>query len=387
LRQTLTCLWKEPDAPRSFRTGVSLHSHTNHSRESLRFILQYARKSRLLEVALRLRSNWCAQTTGVMPDLRRGYWTPPLPARAAFELERGQIENALDLDSFVSLTDHDNVDAPLLLRVVPEMRDVPISTEWTLPYGAATFHLGIHNLPAARAISVLAELQAYTKNSRPADVRELLVELHADPDVLVVLNHPLWDLTEIGEERHRQELGSFLQRNGAFIHALEISGVRTWPENKEVLEIAAGWNQLVISGGDRHGCEPNSILNLTHTRTFAEFVRQIRRARESHVLLMPQYAEPMALRVIQTLLDVIRFDPDAASGAQRWDDRVLHPNLGGVDQPLSSLWNKPPAFIEAVFAAFRLFEVGTVRRMFRIALRQGQEEIGINSAEGQEVLP
>jgi len=128
LRQTLTCLWKEPDAPRSFRTGVSLHSHTNHSRESLRFILQYARKSRLLELALRLRSEYCANTTGVMPDMTRGYWTPPLPARGAFELERGQIENSLDLASLVSITDHDNVDAPLLLRVVPEARDVPVST-------------------------------------------------------------------------------------------------------------------------------------------------------------------------------------------------------------------------------------------------------------------
>jgi hypothetical protein len=102
---------------------------------------------------------------------------------------------------------------------------------------------------------------------------------------------------------------------------------------------------------------------------------------------MPQYAEPMALRVIQTLLEVIRFDPSAATGARRWDDRVFHPNPGGVDQPLSSLWNKPPALIEAVFAGFRVFEVGTVRRTFRIALSQGQEEIGINSTEGQEVLP
>jgi hypothetical protein len=365
---------------------VSLHSHTNHSRESLRFILQYASKSKLLDVALRLRSQYCAKTTGVMPDLRRGYWTPPLPARGAFELERGQIENSLSLGSFVSLTDHDNVDAPLLLRVVPEMRDVPISTEWTLPYGPATFHIGIHNLPAGRAASILADFHAYTANPQPAVAREMLAALHADPDVLTVLNHPLWDLTEIGRERHRQELGSFLQRNGQFIHALEISGVRTWRENKEVLEIAGGWNQLAISGGDRHGCEPNSVLNLTHARTFPEFVQQVRRARESNILVMPQYAEPMALRVIQTLLDVIRFDPEAASGAQRWDDRVFHPDLAGVDQPVSSLWAKPPAFIETVFSGFRLFEVGAVRKMFRAALSRGQEEIGV-MGEGQEVLP
>jgi len=90
----------------------------------------------------------------------------------------------------------------------------------------------------------------------PALVRDLLAGLHAD------LRHPdcsqpppLGTMTGIGGERHRQELGTFLHRNGQFIHALELSGVRVWPENKEVTQIAAGWNQPVISGGDRHGCE------------------------------------------------------------------------------------------------------------------------------------
>ena len=352
MRQTLSCLWNEPDAARCFRTGVSLHSHTNHSRESLRFIPQYAQKYRLLGAALRLRSEWCAKSTGVMPDLFRGYWTPPLTPRGAFDLERRQIEDTLDLDSIVSITDHDNVDAPLLLRVVPGMEAFPVSTEWTLPYGAATFHFGIHNLPASRAVSALVEFNAYTKNPQPASARDLLAALHADPGILIVLNHPLWDLTGIGPERHRQELGAFLQRNGEWIHAMEISGVRTWNENKEVLEIAAGWNQIVISGGDRHGCEPNAVLNLTRTRTFAEFVHQVRRDRESHVLFMPQYAEPMSLRVIQTLLDVIRLDPDAATGAQRWDDRVFHPDLAGIDQPLSSLWKKPQPLSRRSLPAF-----------------------------------
>jgi hypothetical protein len=387
LRRTLTCLWKEPDAARAFRTGVSLHSHTNQSRESLRFILQYARKNKLLAVALCMRSEHCAKISGVMPDLLRGYWTPPLPARGAFDLERGQIETILNLPALVSITDHDNVDAPLLLRVVPETLEVPVSTEWTLPYGAATFHVGVHNLPAGRAVQMMADLAAYAESPQPDRARDLLAWLHSERDVLVVLNHPLWDLTDIGGERHRQELGSFLQRNGQFVHALELSGVRTWPENKEVTEIAAGWNQLVISGGDRHGCEPNAVLNLTQAESFPEFVRQIRRERESHVLFMPQYAEPMPLRVIQTLLDVIRFDPQAATGAQRWDDRVFHPDISGAEQPVSSLWEKPPAFIEAVFAAFRLFEVGAVRQMFRVALSQGQREIGIRLPEGQEVLP
>lgn len=387
MRCTLTCLWKEPTAVRPFATAVSLHSHTNLSRESLRFIQMFARQNPLLDWALRMRSRHCENISGIAPDLYRGYWTPPLPPRAAFDLERGQIEKTLNLRSIVSITDHDNVDAALLLRVVPGTGDVPVSTEWTVPYGPATFHLGLHNLPPSRAKRVQSELAAYTADPQPARVRDLLAALHADPDVLVVLNHALWDLTGIGGGRHRQELSAFLQRNGQFVHALELSGVRTWTENREVTQIAAGWNQPVISGGDRHGCEPNAVLNLTEAATFSEFAHQIRHDRESHVLFMPQYAEPMQLRVIQTLLDVIRYNPDAAEGARRWDDRVLHPNNDGVDQPVSSLWKKPPVFIEAIFGFFRLFEVGAVQNMFRIAMRTGQPEIDLSLREGQEVGP
>ena len=36
----ISYLWKNPDAARSFSTGVSLHSHTNRSRETLDFVVK-----------------------------------------------------------------------------------------------------------------------------------------------------------------------------------------------------------------------------------------------------------------------------------------------------------------------------------------------------------
>ena len=52
----------------------------------------------------------------------------------------------------VSITDHDNINAPMLLRTVPSARQIPVSVEWSAPYGGVQdFHLGIHNLPSARA--------------------------------------------------------------------------------------------------------------------------------------------------------------------------------------------------------------------------------------------
>ena len=36
----ISYLWKNPDAARNFNTGVSLHSHTNRSRETLDFVVK-----------------------------------------------------------------------------------------------------------------------------------------------------------------------------------------------------------------------------------------------------------------------------------------------------------------------------------------------------------
>ena len=37
-RSTISYLWRDHDAPRGFKTGVSLHSHTNQSSETLDFL-------------------------------------------------------------------------------------------------------------------------------------------------------------------------------------------------------------------------------------------------------------------------------------------------------------------------------------------------------------
>ena len=66
-------------------------------------------------------------------DWARSYWTPPLTPKLAFDLESRQIEK-LNLAALVSISDHDNIQAPLLLRSVPSARHIPISVEWTAPY-------------------------------------------------------------------------------------------------------------------------------------------------------------------------------------------------------------------------------------------------------------
>ena len=145
--------------------------------------------------------------------------------------------------------------------------------------------------------------------SYAAQLTDMLSELHEIPNVLIIFNHPLWDLYRIGDDHHRVLVNDFLAVHGQFIHALELNGLRNWKENREVATLAANWNQLVISGGDRHGIEPNANINLTHATSFNEFVHEVRRDRQSHVLFMPQYAEPWKHRILQSTLDAIRNYP------------------------------------------------------------------------------
>ena len=205
---------------------------------------------------------------------------------------------------------------------------------------------------------------------------DLLAALHDIPDVLIVLNHPLWDLYRIGQARHNVLVNEFLARHGQFLHALELNGLRNWKENREVSALAERWNMLAISGGDRHGIEPNANLNLSYATCFPGFVHELRRERESHVLFMPQYAEPWKHRILQSTLDAIRNHPHLPAGSQRWDERVFHPDISGDLQPLSTLWTSgaPTPFVRTVLGLTRLLGARPVARSLRYAWSRNRTE-------------
>ncbi|GAC1357977.1 MAG: hypothetical protein NVSMB3_04920 [Acidobacteriaceae bacterium] len=378
-QSTVSYLWREPNAARTFRTGVSLHSHTNQSKETLDFIAELSTDWNLLQPIMRFCERRCGRLSGIRPDYHRSYWTPPLTPRLAFDLERLQIEEKLDLQGLVSLTDHDDIQAPTLLRSVASARHIPVSVEWTVPFFETSFHLGIHNLPSSAATSWIDRFHAFTAmpvQRRPSGLlKETLAELHELPGVLIILNHPMWDLYRVGKARHDVLLKDLLAVNGQFFHALELNGLRNWKENREVSELAERWNQLVISGGDRHGIEPNANVNLSQATSFNEFVHEVRRERQSHVLFMPQYAEPWKHRILQSTLDAIRDYPDFPAGSQRWDERVYHPDADGMIQPLSQLWNRghAPKFVSTVLQSVRLMGAKPVSKGLRMAWNDSSE--------------
>jgi hypothetical protein len=152
--------WQKDSSP-VFRTGVSLHSHTLHSRESLDFIQRDTAKTPWLSGAIRKQAARYRALKGRDLDLRRAWWTPPLSARQAWRLEKAQIDRVLGCEAFVSITDHDNIDAGLQLHVLEETRDIPISVEWTVPYLRTFFHIGVHNMPPDQACFMMREMNPY----------------------------------------------------------------------------------------------------------------------------------------------------------------------------------------------------------------------------------
>lgn len=339
----LHVLQKKQDLSQTAKTGVSLHCHTEYSKEMLDFVPFYAEKLPVISYFWRKERDRYIEREGKGIDFSTAHWSPPLTARAVYNLEKTQI-NQVGLESLVSLSDHDSVDANLQLNETVENHNAPISLEWTVPFEIGFFHVGVHNLPEARAVELTKTLLDYTfneENHGSENLRRMFAMLNEIPEVLVILNHPLWDIEMIGKEKHKILLRSFVKEFGCWIHALEINGFRSWSENKAVIEMAEALNFPIVTGGDRHGCQPNTVINLTNARTFSEFVEEIRVDKRSQVALMPEYRQPLQSRQLQSFAEILKLYPKFPAGRQRWFDRVYFDIGDGFGlRPLSAHWQR-----------------------------------------------
>jgi len=358
--------WQHRAIAREHRTAVSLHGHTLHSKEMLAIIPRTIREATF--------QSWNRKESpghGRNLDVSRLWWTPPLSPRQAWLVEQEQIETKLGCRALISLTDHDSIEAPLLLRVLREGGETPVSVEWTAPYQSTFFHIGVHNLPPGRSREIMADLEEYTGNPQPRRLAELLETLSGDPRTLIVLNHPLWDEKGIGKRAHAAVAENLIRRHREHIHALELNGFRTQPENSRVEDLAAATGIPVISGGDRHGREPSSNVNLTNASTFEEFVDEIRRDRKSDVLLMPQQRDLPAVRLFRAVSDVLRDDPHHGRGWRRWHDRVFCRCDDGAVRPLSAVWGDGPApeILSRLVGSIQLLDRALTNSRIKAALR------------------
>jgi hypothetical protein len=356
-----------------FRTGVSLHSHTLHSREGLDFIYSVAARVPILAAAIRRGERSFAKIHGTRLDFKQGWWTPPLGAHQAWSLEKRQLTN-LDLEALVSLTDHDDIEAPVSLQLLEECRQTPISVEWTAPVGPTFFHFGVHNLPPAVARTWFETMDAYRVAPQPARLKEILAALSAMPEVLVVFNHPLWDERGIGQGAHEQVVHEFLLHHKQFVHALELNGLRPWAENHAAVLLARQYAKPVVSGGDRHGFEPNAVVNLTNAGTFEEFVEDVRDG-ISDVLILRHYRESHASRIAHNMIDILRTHHQHVHGWKLWSDRAFYKMDDGRVQSLTEWFgDRPPFAVTAFVGALEFASLPRIRRWLRSGF-MGREEV------------
>jgi hypothetical protein len=251
----------------------------------------------------------------------------------------------------VSITDHDSIAASRTLLTLSTPAEAPVSLEWTAPFGAGYFHVGVHNLPVTFAGEIVEALldtrcaycQTFGASSAGRHderclphVQDWMNRLSSIPDTLLVLNHPLRDLSGLGHTAHRRLLTSFLLRHRKHLHAIELNAMRSWAENQDVLEVSSEFGLPVVSGGDRHGSEPSAALNLTMATGFSEFAREIRSGKPPVVLFTRQYRRPLTLRKLQVAWEFLKASAPPAGGAARWSDRVFVPWRDGRALPLSA---------------------------------------------------
>jgi hypothetical protein len=195
----------------------------------------------------------------------------------------------------------------------------------------------------------------------------------------------MWDLFLIGKEKHEFLVNEFLLKNGNYLHAMELNGLRHWEENRSVRFLAEKWNMLLISGGDRHGVEPNANVNLTNAATFTEFVHEVRREKRSNILFMPQYAQPWKHRLLESTLDAIRTYPEFPQGSRTWDERVYHPDANGAVRPLSEIWpnGAAPRAMRWMIAMVMLMGSAPVSSGLRMAWSDSQQlRMALGEQEG-----
>jgi hypothetical protein len=360
------------------RTGVSLHCHTLHSKELLDFVPYYATRIPIVSYFWRRETRRLMENGGKLPDFTKGYWTPPLTGHDVFASEKESMKQ-LGLKALVSITDHDSINANLELLRNIDGKHAPISMEWTVPFENAFFHIGVHNLPVERAEEITADLLAYTHaKADPDDARlhELFELLNGFPEVLVVFNHPIWDIEMIGQQEHERSLARFIAEHAKWLHALEINGFRSWSENQAVIDLADSIGLPLVSGGDRHCCQSNTMINITDAGSFAEFADEIRIDRFSRIAVKPEYSDPLPSRQLRSIAQILGQYDHFPEGRRRWSDRVyVDHNDGNGLRTLTAHWNgQTPKWTYIAFLALSVLAHPALQPL--IALTVGDNDIG-----------
>ena len=188
----------------------------------------------------------------------------------------------------------------------------------------------------------------------------------------MIFNHPCWDERGVGQSRHTQLATEFAVRYGRFFHAFELNGLRGWPENMAAQHMAREFGKPLVSGGDRHALEPNTMLNLTNAASFPEFVAEVKDG-HSDMLVTNPYMEPLGLRILASLEDVLRTHENHGRGWKEWSDRTFYLGDDGGVKSLTELFaGKTPTVVNTFVKGVHVIRQGAMCHAFRLAFPRRQ---------------
>jgi hypothetical protein len=92
------------------------------------------------------------------------------------------------------------------------------------------------------------------------------------------------------------------------------------------------------------------------------------------VLVTDQYREPFALRILQSLEEILQDHEGHGRGWRRWSDRVFYRCDDGFARPLTKLFaNGVPCAVEFFVRTVHMIRRYSMRQTFRLAFPRRQE--------------
>ena len=187
---TISYLWRDPNAPQGFRSGVSLHSHTNQSKETLDFLANFgnqyplmrplmSRLERRSEADARHARELCGQLLDAADDAQAGLRPGERSRSKSWTLPRW-------FRSPITTTSR----RPCCCAPFPARGRFRFRWSGARPMAMQSFHLGVHNLPSAKATEWMDDAGGLHRQPQRRAADRDSGALHEEPNVLVVFNHP-----------------------------------------------------------------------------------------------------------------------------------------------------------------------------------------------------
>jgi len=89
---------------------------------------------------------------------------------------------------------------------------------------------------------------------------------------------------------------------------------------------------------------------------------------------MPQYRDPLKLRILQNMCDILENNEQHSMGWTQWSDRVFYLTDEGLEKSLNELWgDKFPAVVNRFVGLMGIVKHRRVLSALRLALTGNQE--------------